>query len=452
MNNISRRLPNRASVIAEKIFSAFRNFFHIEAMAGVVLVIATFVALLLANSTYATAYQKFWQQKISIEAFGFSFSKDLHFLVNDGFMTLFFLVAGMEIRREIHEGALSEFRQALLPIVAAIGGVIIPAIIYFSTNPMPPTSHGWAVPTATDIAFAIGILALLGKSVPNNLRIVLLALATIDDIIAILIIAIFYSGSFDLAGLPFACLAIIIIVFLQWIGINSALIYVLPVGLLWLGLMICGIHPSLSGVIAGLLTPALAPRSLIAPVNRMSYALEILKNEKTQDSALKRRFALLEIGKSLAAIDAPVSRLVHAFNPWVSFLIMPLFALANAGINIFDVDFDNHSSFIIMIGIGLGLLIGKPLGIVLFSFIAVRFGLCRLPAGINWHGMALVGLLGGIGFTMSIFTATLAFSNAEQLEAAKLAILGGSLVSAVFGLAYGLSQKWRATHKPRKTL
>ena len=452
MNNISRRLPNRASVIAEKIFSACRNFFHIEAMAGVVLVIATFVALLLANSTYAAAYQKFWQQKISIEAFGFSFSKDLHFLVNDGFMTLFFLVAGMEIRREIHEGALSEFRQALLPIVAAIGGVIIPAIIYFSTNPMPPTSHGWAVPTATDIAFAIGILALLGKSVPTNLRIVLLALATIDDIIAILIIAIFYSGSFDLAGLPFACLAIIIIVFLQWIGINSALIYVLPVGLLWLGLMICGIHPSLSGVIAGLLTPALAPRSLIAPVNRMSYALEILKNEKTQDSALKRRFALLEIGKSLAAIDAPVSRLVHAFNPWVSFLIMPLFALANAGINISNVDFDNHSSFIIMIGIGLGLVIGKPLGIVLFSFLAVRFGLCRLPAGINWHGMALVGLLGGIGFTMSIFTATLAFSNAEQLEAAKLAILGGSLVSAVFGLAYGLSQKWRATHKPRKTL
>ena len=452
MNNISRRLPNRASVIAEKIFSAFRNFFHIEAMAGVVLVIATFVALLLANSTYATAYQEFWQQKISIEAFGFSFSKDLHFLVNDGFMTLFFLVAGMEIRREIHEGTLSEFRQALLPIVAAIGGVIIPAIIYFSTNPMPPTSHGWAVPTATDIAFAIGILALLGKSVPNNLRIVLLALATIDDIIAILIIAIFYSGSFDLAGLPFACLAIIIIVFLQWIGINSALIYVLPVGLLWLGLMICGIHPSLSGVIAGLLTPALAPRSLIAPVNRMSYALEILKNEKTQDSALKRRFALLEIGKSLAAIDAPVSRLVHAFNPWVSFLIMPLFALANAGINISDVDFENHFSFTIMVGIGLGLVIGKPLGIVLFSFIAVRFGLCRLPAGINWHGMALVGLLGGIGFTMSIFTATLAFSNAEQLEAAKLAILGGSLVSAVFGLAYGLSQKWRATHKPRKTL
>ncbi|CAM1628513.1 Na+/H+ antiporter NhaA [Bartonella choladocola] len=452
MNNISRRLPNRASVIAEKIFSAFRNFFHIDAMAGVVLVIATFVALLLANSTYAAAYQEFWQQKISIEAFGFSFSKDLHFLVNDGFMTLFFLVAGMEIRREIHEGALSEFRLALLPIVAAIGGVIIPAIIYFSTNPMPPTSHGWAVPTATDIAFAIGILALLGKSVPTNLRIVLLALATIDDIIAILIIAIFYSGSFDLAGLPFACLAIIIIVFLQWIGINSALIYVLPVGLLWLGLMICGIHPSLSGVIAGLLTPALAPRSLIAPVNRMSYALEILKNENPQDSALKRRFALLEIGKSLAAIDAPVSRLVHAFNPWVSFLIMPLFALANAGINISDVDFENHFSFIIMIGIGLGLVIGKPLGIVLFSFIAVRFGLCRLPAGINWHGMALVGLLGGIGFTMSIFTATLAFSNAEQLEAAKLAILGGSLVSAVFGLAYGLSQKWRATHKPRKTL
>ena len=452
MKNNSHRLPNRASVIAEKIFLSCRNLLHIDAMAGVALVIATMVALILANSTYGTAYQNFWHQRISIEAFGYSFSKDLHFLVNDGFMTLFFLVAGMEIRREIYDGALSKLSQALLPLVAAVGGVIMPAIIYFSINHGPETSHGWAVPTATDIAFAIGILALLGKSVPNNLRIVLLALATIDDIIAILIIAIFYSNGFDVTGLPIACFAIIILVFFQWIGINSALIYVLPAALLWLGLMICGIHPSLSGVILGLLTPALPPRSLISPIERMSYALEILKNEKPEDSASKHRFALLEIKKSEAAVDAPVSRLVAAFSPWVLFVIMPLFALANAGIDISNVDFADHSSFIIIIGTGLGLIIGKPLGIVLISFIAVRFGLCNLPSGVNWRGMVLVGLLGGIGFTMAIFTATLAFSHPEQLEAAKFAILCGSLVSAIFGLAYGLSQKWRATHKPRKTL
>ena len=452
MKNISHRLPNRASVFAEKIFSICRNIVHIDAMAGVALVIATMVALLLANSTYGTAYQNFWQQKISIEAFGYCFSKDLHFLVNDGLMTLFFLVSGMEIRREIHDGALSKLSQALLPLVAAVGGVIMPAIIYFSINHMPPTSHGWAVPTATDIAFAIGILALLGKSVPNNLRIVLLALATIDDIIAILIIAIFYSNGFDVTGLPIACLAIIILVFLQWIGINSALIYVLPAALLWLGLMICGIHPSLSGVILGLLTPALAPRSLIAPIDRLSYALEILKNKKPEDSASKHYFALLEIRKSEAAIDAPVSRLVAAFSPWVLFVIMPLFALANAGIDVSNVEFEDHSSFIIMVGTGLGLSIGKPLGIFLISFLAVRFGFCNLPSGVNWRGIVLVGLLGGIGFTMAIFTATLAFSHPEQLEAAKFAILCGSLVSAIFGLAYGLSQKWRAAHKPRKTL
>ena len=451
MKNINHRLPNRASVFAEKIFSSCRNIVHIDAMAGVALVIATLVALLLANSTYGTAYQNFWQQKISIEAFGYCFSKDLHFLVNDGLMTFFFLVAGMEIRREIHDGALSKFRQALLPLVAAIGGVFMPAIIYFSINPMPPTSHGWAVPTATDIAFAIGILALLGKSVPNNLRIVLLALATIDDIIAILIIAIFYSGSFDLTGLPIACLAIIILVFLQWIGINSALVYVLPAALLWLGLMICGIHPSLSGVILGLLTPALAPRSLIAPINRLSYALEILKNEKPEDSASKHYFALLEIRKSEAAIDAPVSRLVAAFSPWVLFVIMPLFALANAGIDVSNVEFEDHSSLFIMIGTGLGLAIGKPLGIFLISFLAVRFGLCTLPSGVNWRGMVLVGLLGGIGFTMAIFTATLAFNVPQQLEAAKFAILCGSLLSAIFGLGYGLWLKFRAQHKTSKT-
>ncbi len=450
MKNMSHRLPNRASVFAEKIFSSCRNLLHIEALAGVALVIATMVALSLANSTYATAYQNFWYQKISIEAFGFSFSKDLHFLVNDGLMTLFFLVAGMEIRREIHDGALSKFRQALLPLVAAVGGVIAPAIIYFFINHGPETSHGWAVPTATDIAFAIGILALLGKSVPNNLRIVLLALATIDDIIAILIIAIFYSGSFDLAGLPIACLAIIILVFLQWIGINSALVYVLPAALLWLGLMICGIHPSLSGVILGLLTPALAPRSLIAPVDRLSYALEILKNEKPEDSALKHQFALLEIRKSEAAIDAPVSRLVNALSPWVLFAIMPLFALANAGINISNVDFADHFSFIIIAGTGLGLAIGKPLGIVLISFLAVRFGLCNLPSGVKWRGMILVGLLGGIGFTMAIFTATLAFNDPRQLEAAKFAILCGSLMSAIFGLSYALWLKFRKHYRTRK--
>ena len=450
MKNINHRLPNRASVFAEKIFSSCRNILHIEAMAGVALVIATIVALLLANSTYATAYQNFWHQKISIEAFGYSFSKDLHFLINDGLMTLFFLVAGMEIRREIHDGALSKLSRALLPLVAAIGGVIMPAIIYFSINPMPPTSHGWAVPTATDIAFAIGILALLGKSVPNSLRIVLLALATIDDIIAILIIAIFYTNGFDVTGLPVACLAIIILVFLQWIGVNSAPIYILPAALLWLGLMICGIHPSLSGVILGLLTPALAPRSLISPVNRMSYALEILKNEKPEDSASTHQFALFEIRKSEAAIDAPVSKLVHAFSPWVLFLIMPLFALANAGINISHVNFEDHFSFIIMVGTGLGLIIGKPRGIVLISFIAVRFGLCNLPSGVNWRGMILIGLLGGIGFTMAIFTATLAFSNPQQLDAAKFAILCGSLVSAIFGLGYGLWLKFRAKYMTRE--
>ena len=437
----SKRLPNRAAVLTGKTFSTLDRFIHIEAVSGLVLIIATAVALILANSRYSGIYQQFWQQPLRVEFIGFSFSKNLHFLVNDVLMTVFFLVAGLEIRRELHEGALAEIKLALLPIIAAIGGVCFPAFIYFAFNGYTQTSHGWAVPTATDIAFAVGILALLGKSIPSNLKVVLLSLAIIDDIIAIIVIALFYSSNLDVTGLPFVFGAILLILLFQWIGIEQPWIYVVPGIILWWGLMVFGVHPSLAGVIMGLLTPVLPPRAYISPVAHISNALEVMKNESANNNKLQLySFALHEIRKGQNCLLAPASRVQMALAPWVSFIIMPLFALANAGINFSGYDLSSKSSSAIILGIGLGLVVGKPIGIVCASFFAIKCGICKLPRDVNWHGLLLVGLLGGIGFTMAIFTATLAFSNDYQLSAAKLAILCGSLLSAIFGLGFGLWQ------------
>lgn len=433
----SKRSPRRVAILAEKTFSTLNRFIHIEAISGLILLIAAVVALIFANSRYGEIYQQFWQQPLRVELIGFSFSKDIHFWVNDVLMTFFFLVAGLEIRRELYDGALARIKLALLPVIGAIGGVCFPALIYLVFNGFTETQHGWAIPTATDIAFAVGILALLGKSIPANFRVILLCLAIIDDIIAILIIALFYSGNFDVLGLPLIFGAIILVLFLQWIGIEKPWIYVIPGIILWWGLMIFGVHPSLAGVILGLLTPVLPPRAYISPVTRISNAVEAIKNAPDNKLQLYT-VASHEIRKGQIGLIAPVSRIQMALGPWVSFVIMPLFALVNAGINFSGFDFSVKSNSAIFLGVGLGLVVGKPAGIFCASFVAIKCGICRLPCGVNWQGLILIGLLGGIGFTMAIFTATLAFTNAGQLGAAKLGILCGSMLSAVLGLSFGL--------------
>lgn len=276
----SNRLPNRASRATNRALSAIERFLHIEALSGVVLLLAAAAALIFANSEYSSSYEAFWHTPLGFNFGNFTLSWDLHFWVNDALMTVFFLVAGMEIRREIYEGALSSFKQATLPIIAAIGGVCLPAVIYLSFNFNGGYTHGWAVPTATDIAFAVGILALLGKAIPTNLHIVLLSLAIIDDIIAVLIIAFFYSTNLDLSGLAIALTGVFAVLFFQWIGLASAWLYILPGAIIWWGLMKTGIHPSLAGVILGMMTPVLPTRNLVAPLTILSNAVNALQ-EKT---------------------------------------------------------------------------------------------------------------------------------------------------------------------------
>ncbi|HTH94672.1 MAG TPA: Na+/H+ antiporter NhaA [Rhodocyclaceae bacterium] len=388
--------------MSHRLLQSISKLLHTDAFGGGLLLAITAIALVWANSPAADSYEHLWHLTLPLGIGNLSIVDTLHFWINDGLMTFFFLVVGMEIRQEIHAGALSSVRQAALPVIAAIGGVCVPALIYLLLNPgdirIDAQARGWAVPTATDIAFAVGILALLGKSIPANLRILLLALAIIDDIVAVLIIALFYSGGLATEGLLIVGAGIALVLVFQRCGVASAWAYVLPGAIIWLGLLKAGAHPTLAGVVLGLLTPATTQSTQQLP---------------------------------------PVIRVQKALHPWVSLLIMPLFALANAGVGFGDHDWSDAAALHVMLGVALALVIGKPLGVMVVSWLAVRLGWCRLPTNVTWEGVALVGLLAGIGFTMSIFIAMLAFTDPQLLGSAKLGVLIASACAAILALLWG---------------
>jgi NhaA family Na+:H+ antiporter len=436
---VSRQALPRAQLIAERAFSAISHFLHIEAVSGVVLLLAAAIALVWANSPAAASYHALWHAPLSISLGSHVLSQSLHFWINDALMTVFFLVVGMEIRREIHEGALSNLRLAALPLAAAVGGVMVPALIYVAFNGGALQRQGWAVPTATDIAFAVGVLALLGRSIPGSVRVFLLALAIIDDIVAVLIIAVFYSGGLDYSGLLVAGGGILMVMAMRTIGIGSAYAYVVPGAILWMGLLKTGAHPTLAGVVLGLMTPVLPVRSRELPLDVASRVVSDLGAQAKASASDFNGLAapLQQLRQAQRDMLPPVVRVQMALHPWVAFLIMPLFALANAGVTLDGVDLAVDGSQRVMLGVLMALVLGKPLGVVLASWLVVRVGWCRLPPGVTWPGVLLVGLLAGIGFTMSIFIASLAFANPNLLSAAKLGVLLASLVAAILGLAWG---------------
>lgn len=434
-------LPPPAHLVAERVFNALERFMHIEAVSGIVLLIAAAAALIWANSPGGESYEHFWHTPVTFGFGSYVISQSLHFWVNDGLMTIFFLVVGLEIRREIYEGALASWRSASLPLIAALGGVVAPAVIFVALNTDELVRHGWAIPTATDIAFAVGVLALLGRWIPPAVRIVLLALAVIDDIAAILIIALFYSDGLNLVGFLIAIAGIVSVLGLHHLGIGVAPAYIVPGIIVWVGFYEAGIHPSIGGVLLGLLTP-------VVPFVRRERPAEIISRALDEFSARMRPGAhadiralvepAIRIKRAQREILPPVVRVQAALHPYVAFGIMPLFALANAGVALGQLDFAHANAYGVIFGVGAGLVLGKPLGIVLASWLAVRAGLCQLPAGANWRGMTLIGCLGGIGFTMSIFIATLAFANSDvMLNAAKLGVLCGSATAAIVGLLVG---------------
>jgi len=388
------------------------RFISVEAVSGIVLLIAAALALLWANSPWAESYVALWHLPLSFGIARYLPAHDLHFWVNDGLMTVFFLVVGLEIRREMHDGSLSDPRVATLPIIAAVGGVLVPALVYVAINHSPDTRAGWAIPTATDIAFAVGILSLCGKGVPSALRMLLLTLAIIDDIAAILVIAFFYSSGIDYTGLVIVAAAVALVLLMQRLGIRSPLFYVLPGALAWFGMLRAGMHPTLAGVILGLLTPATA---------------NFGRHRCVDPTAL-----------------APVQQVESWLHPWVAYGIMPLFALANAGVSLGGVNLAAGKPLSVAAGIVAGLVLGKPVGIVLAALIAVSLKLCTLPEGVSWRHMVVLGLLGGIGFTMAIFISNLAFEGSALLTSAKFAVLVASGAAAALGLILGRLSSARA--------
>nr|WP_233102213.1 Na+/H+ antiporter NhaA [Pseudomonas sp. MF7453] len=419
--------------------SALERFSHIEAVSGIVLLLAAIMALIWANSPAAATYEHFWNTPITLGLGDYSVSRSLHFLVNDGLMTIFFLVVGAEIRQEIKDGALANLKLATLPLGAALGGVLMPALIYTLLNHSTVAASGWAVPTATDIAFAVGVLALLGKSIPSGVRILLLALAIIDDIVAILIIAIFFTASLDYMGLVIAAGGLALVLVFQRMGIGKAAIYLLPGAIVWFGLLKTGVHPTLAGVILGLMTPVSSKPTTERPLETIERTFNELMERFSQSDEGAQQVAkpLKQLREAQREMLPPVQRVQSALHPWVAFGVMPLFALANAGVSLDGFNLDDPMAHGVFMGVIFALVLGKPLGVMLASLMLVKLNICKLPDGVTWTGVGLVGLLAGIGFTMSIFISSLAFSDPALLSAAKLSVLAASTLAAVIGLSWG---------------
>ncbi len=385
-------------VLAARFTQAARRFIQTETSGSTFLFVAAALALLWANSPFADTYTQAWQTSISTPLG----EADARHLINDGLMTLFFLVVGLEIQRELTVGELSDRRTAGLPVVAAIGGMVVPALIYLTLNAGQVGARGWGIPMATDIAFAVGVLALLGPRVPHVLKIFLLSLAIADDIGAIAVIAVFYTANISLSWLAAAAALVVALYVLRRKRIRALLPYVFLGAALWVAVLNSGVHATIAGVMIGLLTPG-DPRP--------------------------------GTPRDDATMDSPAERLENRLHPWTSNVVIPLFALANAGLRLDATAFGHAVSSRIAWGVFFGLVLGKVLGITLFSAAGAIFGRLRLPEGTNWRQLVGIAAIGGVGFTVSLFIAGLSFVQKTAIDDARFGILAASVVAALGGIA-----------------
>jgi NhaA family Na+:H+ antiporter len=405
-----------------------RRFLHIESASGIVLVAATLAALITANSAAGEAFLAFWQEPFGVRFGRFQLELTLQHWINDFLMAIFFFVIGLEVKRELVIGELRDLRRAALPIAAAVGGMIVPAAVYLLLQHGSPGKKGWGIPMATDIAFVVGCLAVLGPRIPVGLRIMLLSLAIADDIGAIVVIAVGYTGGIDGSALLLGAAAIAIIVGLMRLGVRNNGIYLFLALWLWYEVHESGVHATIAGVIVGLLTPARAWISERRLGRIIDNTIQFMQGDGW--GTARERFSILrQMERAARKSVSPLERFENGLHPWVAFGIMPLFALANAGVRFQLSDVADPVS----IAVAAGLMVGKPLGILLFSWLAVRTGLARLPSGVGLAAVTGGGFLAGIGFTMAIFISSLALEGAV-LSAAKVGILVGSIASAVCGV------------------
>jgi NhaA family Na+:H+ antiporter len=407
---------------------------HTESASGIALLIAAVLALIWANSPWAHVYNEIWETPLTLRVGGFALSEDLRHWVNDLLMAVFFFVVGLEIKREIVHGDLHDVRTALLPVAGAIGGMVVPAALYLAINAGGPGARGWGIPMATDIAFAVGILALLGHRAAAGLRVFLLTLAIVDDIGAILVIAVFYTSDLSPGWLVAAAAVVGAVIVMERVHVRALGPYVFAAGVLWLAVFESGVHATIAGVVLGLLTPARSfhpPERVTGPIDAALGAVRALPPDGQADEG--EQAALMEVTRLADEAISPLARLQTALHPWSAFFVVPLFAFANAGVTLSGEVLRQSVSSPITIGVILGLVAGKPVGIVSAALIAVHGGRARLPQNITWTQLAAVAALAGVGFTVSIFIAGLAFSTPEGVDAAKIGILIGSALAGLIG-------------------
>ncbi len=381
-----------------KISNSIQAFLKLESAAGVILMLSAILAIIASNSFLSGLYAGFLSTPVSVEIGALSISKPLVLWINDGLMAIFFFLVGLEIKREVLRGELSRFDKAALPLFAAVGGMAIPALVYVAVNmSSPETLRGWAIPAATDIAFALGILALLGTRAPVSLKIFLLAVAIIDDLGAILIIAMFYTADLSVTALALGAMGFAGLFALNKAGVRSFTPYVLLGTIMWVCVLKSGVHATLAGVLTALMIPM---------------------GTEEEEQAHK----------------SPLHNAEHSLHPWVAYFVLPLFAFANAGVSFNGLSVDSVTNPL-PLGIALGLLIGKPVGVLGFSFLATRLGVAQLPEGVTWRQLAGVACLTGVGFTMSLFIGSLAFGDPAMINEVRLGVLLGSITAGVAGYA-----------------
>ena len=425
----------RSTTPARSLPGVVHRFIETEAASGIVLVAVTVVALVWANSPWQHSYETLWHNPIVLQAGGLRIAEDLRHFVNDGLMALFFFVVALEIKREIVRGELADLRVAALPVFAAIGGMVVPACFYLIVTTGSDASHGWGIPMATDIAFALGVLALLSRRLPGSLKVLLLTLAIVDDIGAIVVIAFFYGGALDLAALAVAAGFLVIAAVLLRVRIDWPPLYAALAVAAWYATYRAGVHATIAGVAFGLLTPARA----LAPTETVKrWALDL----SDEPNAAEVQQMMVIARESVS----PAEHLEVRLHPFTSFVVLPCFALANAGVVIHRDMLATSSARAVAAGVALGLVVGKVVGIMAGSWAADRLRLAVLPEGVRWSHMAGIAALGGIGFTVSLFISGLAFNDPQLADAAKLAILVASTMAAIIGAV--LLRKASDQHAP----
>ncbi|MGB1050212.1 MAG: Na+/H+ antiporter NhaA [Rhodothermales bacterium] len=415
----------------DELLKPIHQFLRLEASSGILLMVMAVLALILANTALSETYFSALEVQLTVGFGEFMIQKPLLLWINDGLMAIFFFLVGLEIKREVLVGELSSPKQAMLPIMGAIGGMVVPAGVYVLITGGTPFVNGWGIPMATDIAFALGILALLGTRAPVSLKIFLTALAIIDDLGAVLVIAVFYTSKINMLALAIGFGTVALLALGNRLGIRKTRFYVILGIVLWLAFLKSGVHATIAGVLLALTVPARRRLDEVTFREKAIGFLNSMKIGEVDDRENQEAVNALEILSKGAA--TPLARMEHALHGWVAFFIMPVFALANAGVDLREVSIIDALLHPVALGIIAGLFIGKQVGVVIFAWLALRLNIAEMPKGVSWKQLYGIAILTGVGFTMSLFIAGLSFADPEVLDRAKTGILAASLFAGVAG-------------------